>query len=145
MKLKTILVALRGNSADEHAVILACDLAKRPRAKIYVVYVIEVKRSLPLDAVTGEDVQKAEAVLTLAEDTASEQDYEVETDLVQAREAGPAIIAQVSERKADMIIIGVSYKHSYGKFSLGSVVPYVLQEAPCRVLVSREARNKESE
>ena len=74
MELKRILVAASGNGADEEAVKLACNLAKKSKAEVYVVYVIEVKRSLPLDAVIESEIQKAEEVLTRAEDIAAERD-----------------------------------------------------------------------
>ena len=138
MRLDRILVAASGTSADEEAVKLACDLAKKSKAKVYVVYVIEVKRSLPLDAVIEPEVEKAEKVLTLAEDIAAERDYEVETDLIQAREAGPAIVDEAMEREVDLILIGVTYKKRFGVFSLGKAIPHVLEEAPCRVLLFRD-------
>jgi len=47
MKLERILVAVSGMDADAEAVKLACDLAKKSKAKVFVVYIIEVKRSLP--------------------------------------------------------------------------------------------------
>lgn len=138
MRLERILVAVNGRDADVEAVKLACDLAKKSKAKVYVVYVIEVKRSLPLDAVIESEVEKAEKVLTRAEDIAADRDYEVETDLVQAREVGPAIVDEAMEREADLILMGVTYKKSFGVFSLGRVIPYVLEGAPCRVLLCRE-------
>jgi len=138
MKLDRILVAASGNGADAEAVKLACGLAKKSKAKIHVVYVIEVNRGLPLDAVIESEVQKAEKVLTDAEDIAAERDYEVETDLIQAREAGPAIVDEAMERDADLILMGLTYKKRFGVFSLGNAVPYVLKEAPCRVLLCRE-------
>ena len=138
MKLKRILVAARGNGADEEAVKLACDLAKKSKAGIYVVYIIEVKRSLPLDAVIESEIQKAEEVLTRAEDIAAERDYEVETDLVQAREAGSAIVDEAMERDVDLILMGLTYKTRFGVFDLGRAVPHVLKEAPCRVLLCRD-------
>jgi len=138
MKLKTILVAASGNAADEEAVKLACNLARRSKAKVYVVYVIEVKRSLPLDAVIEFERQRAEEALTRAEDIAAERDCDIETDLIQAREAGPAIVEESVERDADLILMGVTYKKRFGTFSLGSVIPHVLEEAPCRVLLCRE-------
>lgn len=138
MELKRILVAARGNGADEEAVKLACDLAKKSKAEIYVVYIIEVKRSLPLDAVIESEIQKAEEVLTQAEDIAAERDYEVETDLIQAREAGSAIVDEAMERDVDLILMGLTYKTRFGVFDLGSAVPHVLKEAPCRVLLCRE-------
>jgi nucleotide-binding universal stress UspA family protein len=138
MKLDRLLVAMRGTAADEEAVKLACDLAKKSKAEIYVVYVIEVNRSLPLDAVIESDVNKAETILTRAEDIASERDSEIETDLIQAREAGPAIVDEARERKTDLIIMGLHYKKRFGTFDIGKTIPYVLEEAPCRVLLLRE-------
>lgn len=141
MRLNKILVAVSGTSADEEAVKLACDLAKKSKAEVYVVYVIEVKRSLPLDAVIESEIEKAEKVLTRAEDIAADRDYEVETDLIQARDAGPAIVDEAVERDVDLILMGLAYKKRFGSFSLGRVIPYVLEEAPCRVLLLRETRS----
>ena len=133
-----VLVAASGNGADEETVKLACDLAKKSKAEVYVVYVIEVKRSLPLDAVIKAEVEKAEKVLTRAEDIAAERDCEVETDLIQAREAGPAIVDEAMERDVDLIIMGVTYKKRFGAFHLGRAIPHVLREAPCRTLIYRD-------
>ena len=132
------MVAVSGKEADVEAVKLACDLAKKSKAEVYVVYVIEVKRSLPLDAVIDSEIEKAEKVLTRAEDIAADRECEVETDLIQAREAGPAIVDEAVERKVDLVLIGVTYKKRFGVFGLGRVIPYVLEEAPCRVLLCRE-------
>lgn len=141
MRLSRILVAVSGTSADEEAIKLACDLAKKSKAEVYVVYVIEVKRSLPLDAVIESEIEKAEKVLTRAEDIAGDRDYEVETDLIQARDAGPAIVDEAMERNVDLILMGLVYKKRFGSFSLGRVIPYVLEEAPCRVLLLRETKS----
>jgi nucleotide-binding universal stress UspA family protein len=122
------------------AVKLACDLAKKPKAKIYVVYVIEVKRSLPLDAVIESEIHRAEEALAHAEDIASDKDYEVETDLIQGRDAGPAIVDEAMDKEVDLILMGFTYKKRFGVFNLGRVIPYVLEEAPCRVLLYREPR-----
>ena len=66
-------------------------------------------------------------------------DCEVLTELLQAREAGPAIVDEAVERGIDLIIMAISYKKPFGEFDLGSTVPYVLKNAPCRVLIWREA------
>ena len=138
MRLERILVAVNGKDADVEVVKLACNLAKKPKAKVYVVYVIEVKRSLPLDAMIESEIGKAEKVLARAEEIASDRDYEVETDLIQAREVGPAIVDEAREREVNLILMGVTYKKRFGVFNLGRVIPYVLEEAPCRVLLCRE-------
>ena len=69
---------------------------------------------------------------------AEEQDCEIETDLLQAREAAPAIVDEAVEQEADLILMGVTYKRRFGQFSLGNVVPDVLQNAPCRVILYHE-------
>jgi len=137
MKLERILVTVSGKEADAEAVRLACDLARKPKAKIYVAYVIEVKRSLPLDAVIDSEIRIAEQALALAEDVASDLDYEIETDLIQGRDAGPAIVDEAMEKEVDLILMGFTYKKRFGVFSLGRVIPYVLEEAPCRVILFR--------
>jgi len=142
MEFDRILVPVSGSSADAEAIKLACSLAKKSKAKIYVVYIIQVKRSLPLDAEIEPEIKKAEEVLTRAEDIASEQDYEVETDLLQAREVGPAIVDEAMEKDIDLILMGIGYKKHFGVFSLGMAVPHVLEEAPCRVLLYREPISK---
>jgi nucleotide-binding universal stress UspA family protein len=138
MRLSTIVVTVNGNNADVEAVKLACELSKKSKASIHAVYVIEVKRSLPLDAVIDSEMKKAEDILTRAEEVASEADCELETDIIQAREVGPAIVDEAVQRKADLIIVGLTQKRRFGAFSLGNVVPHVMKEAPCRVLLYRE-------
>jgi len=130
-----ILVPVVGTEADEEAIRLACRLAKKNKGKIYVVYVITIKRTLPLDAEIESEIRQGEDILDHIERVAEEQDYEVETDLIQAREAGPAIVDETVERGVDLILMGVKYKRRFGQFSLGSVVPYVLKNAPCRVIL----------
>lgn len=138
MEVKKVLVPINGTKADEEAVKLACRLAKRSKAKVYVTYVIQVDRTLPLDAEIEQEIEKGEEVLDRAERLAEEQDYEVRTDLLQAREIGPAVVDEAIERGVDLIVIGLSYKKKFGEFSLGSTVPYVLRNAPSWVMVCRE-------
>ena len=129
------MVPVIGTTADEQAIKLACDLTKKNKGKIWAVYVIEIKRALPLDAEIESEIQKAEGVLDHIESIAEEQDYEVETDLLQSREIAPAIVDEAVERNADLILMGVTYKTRFGQFNLGNVVPYVLKNAPCRVML----------
>ncbi|MBM4451681.1 MAG: universal stress protein, partial [Chloroflexi bacterium] len=45
---------------------------------------------------------------------------------------------EARERGADLIVLGLDYKRRFGLFSLGRVIPYVIEEAPCRVVICRE-------
>jgi len=115
-------VPVIGTEADEETIKLACRLAKRYKSKILSIYVIKIKRALPIDAEIESEIQKAEGVLDFAEGVAEEQDYEIDTDVIQARDAGPAIIDEAVERGTNLI----------------HVVPYVLQNAPCPVILYQQ-------
>jgi nucleotide-binding universal stress UspA family protein len=135
MEFNKILVPVTGNTVDDEAMSLACQLAKKNKGKIWAVYVITVKRSLPLDAEIKSESTKAEAILDHIATVAEEADYETETDLLQSREVGPTIVDEAVEREVDLIIMGLPYKRRFGQFSLGNVLPYVLQNAPCQVIL----------
>jgi len=135
---KKILVPVNGSTVDEEAIRLSCQLVKKAGGKIYVTYVIQVDRTLPLDAEVGPQIERAEQILGQAERIAEEEDCDVETDPLQAREIGPAVVEDAIERGVDLITIGISYKREFGEFSLGTIIPYVLKNAPCRVLIYRE-------
>jgi nucleotide-binding universal stress UspA family protein len=135
MQFEKILVPVVGTEADEEAIKLACQLARKNKAKIWVVYVITIKRSLPLHAEIEAEIRTSEDILDRMEIIAEEEDYEVETDLIQARDAGPAVVDEAVEREVDLILMGVAYKKRFGQFSLGNVVPYILKSAPCRVIL----------
>lgn len=135
MEFNRIMVPVIGTEADDEAVRLACQLAKRTKGKIWAAYVVILKRTLPLEAEIEPEILKAEAILDRAENVAEDQDYELETDLLQAREAGPTIVDEAVERSVDLIIMGIEYKTHFGQFSLGNVVPFVLKNAPCQVIL----------
>ena len=140
---RKILVPVNGTEVDEEIIKISCKLTKRGGGKIYVAYIIQVDRHLPLDAEVKSEVDKAEQVLDRAERIAGGQDCDVETDLLQAREIGPAVVDEAIERGVDLITIGLSYKKKFGEFSLGNIIPYILKNAPCRVLICREPMPKE--
>ena len=114
---------------------LACRLSKKGKSKIFSVRVVTIKRSLPLDAEIESEIREAEAILDHIEEIAEEEDFEIETDVLQAREAGPAIVDEAVDRVVEVIVMGIEYKRRFGQFSLGNVVPYVLKNAPCPVIL----------
>ena len=62
-----------------------------------------------------------------------------EAELIQARDIGSAVVQEAVDREVDTIILGIPYKERYGSFSMGDTVPYLLKNAPCRVIVSRDS------
>ena len=139
------LVPVTGKKADDDIVRTACVLARRSKGKVYVVHVIQVSRALPLDAEVQPETQSGESVLANAEKIANIMDCQVETEILQARETGPAIVDEAVERGVDMIIMGLEYKKPFGEFDMGDTVPYILRNAPCRVLLWRGSMEEAEE
>jgi nucleotide-binding universal stress UspA family protein len=135
---KQVLVPVAGTSADVETIRLACRLAKRDKGKVWAVSVVTIKRALPLDAEIESEIKKAEEILNQMETVAEEEDCEIETDVLQAREVGPAVVDEAVERGVGLILMGISYKQRFGQFSLGSVVPYVLKNSPCPVILYQQ-------
>ena len=135
---KRVLVPINGNPTDDEMVALACSIAKRTKGEVHVVYIIEVKRTLPLDADLPPEAERGEMVLEQAERVAESFDLQIQADLLQARDVGPTIVDEARERGADLILLGVTYKKRFGEFNLGGTVPYVLKHAGCRVWVCRQ-------
>lgn len=135
---KKILVPVSGTEADAETVKLACRLAKKDKGQVWAVSVVTIKRALPLDAEIESEIKKAEEILDKADVVAGEEDYDIETDVLQAREVGPAIVDEAVERGVSLILMGIAYKQRFGQFSLGNVVPYVLKNSPCPVILYQQ-------
>ena len=135
--LRSIRVPVDGSHASLQAVALACDIARKNKGSVSVVHVIEVKRTMPLDAELEGEAAAGEEILTQAARVAREQDFDVDSEILQAREASHAIVDEAIERGADLIILGMQYKQPFGEFQLGRVIQYVMRSAPCEVWVCR--------
>ena len=134
-KFRRILVPVIGSQADEEAIELACRLARQDKGEVQAIHIITMKRELQLDDKIEPEIQKAEDILDHIEGVAARQNYKIGTELLQAREVGPAIINEAAEREVDLILMGAAYKRRFGEFNLGDIVPYVLKNAPCRVIL----------
>ena len=138
-RLQDVLVPVDGSAYGYEALSMACGLTKRNKGKIYAVYVIEVARALALDAEMIPEAQKAEEVLARAEQIGGELDGKVEGEILQARDAGHAIVDEAIERGVSAIVLGVGYENPLGEFEMGHTAQYVIQHAPCQVVLLRAA------
>ena len=131
-----LLVAVAGNDMDEDLVRMACRLARKGKSHVVVINVVEVPRTLPLDAVVrGDD---SDRLLDRAVNVAQSMDVEIEVEVVHAREAGPAIVDEANDRQCQLILLGLVPRSRFGQFDLGKTVPYVLEHAHGRVWVVRD-------
>ena len=134
---RSILVAVDGGSTDEGAVRLACGLARSAKVKVVVLYVIEVGHDLPLDIEL--DPSKGEEVLNRLESIDGRGKCSLEGGYVQARHAGPAIAEEAVNKNAQMVILGLPNNRYRRNESFGDTIGYVLKNAPCQVLLWRDA------
>ncbi|MDO8472224.1 MAG: universal stress protein [Dehalococcoidia bacterium] len=136
-----ILLPVNGLN-DGPVVRLACSLSrlvKRSKCRILVLYVIQVQRSLPLDASVEPEIERAEKTLEDVENQLVECNCEVDTDILQAREVGVAIVDEAMEKKVDLILMDAGYKKRFGASGIGPTVLTVMRDAPCPVIVVRPA------
>ena len=132
------MALMTGDASDRAVITHAADIVRLSHGQLLVVYVIEVDRSLPVDAEVKEAVQQGEEVLEEAERTARLNKNAFDTQLLQAREIGPAVIHESVIREIDAIVIGTSFSGGPGRYSLGQDVNYVLEHSASRVILVRE-------
>lgn len=143
MQYRRILVPIRGHSGDRRALDLAGILAAKRNLEVVLVYVVEVKQSLPLDADMPQEVAEGETRLAEAERYARGQAdpkiHKVTPELLQARTAGAAIVDEAIERDCDLIVMACRLDDHLGQPTLGETAKYVLRAAPCEVILTRES------
>ncbi|MCK9519077.1 MAG: universal stress protein [Dehalococcoidia bacterium] len=135
----TILVPVTGTPASMEAVSVAALLAKQRKSKVIALHVIEVERSLPLNAELDAEARRGEQVLRRAEDLAASSGIHLTGELIQARNAGQAILDEAADRGIDTIIMGVGYKRMIGAVQMGRTAQLVLRNAYCQVWLVRQA------
>ena len=135
---QSILVPITNTAASMEAVFLAATLVKPRRGKVRLVHIIEVNRSLPLNAELEAEARRGEQVIRKAESIANAAGAEAVPTLVQAREAGAAICEEAHDSHVDAILLGIPYGQEGRAFHHGRTVDYVLNNATCAVWVVRQ-------
>jgi APA family basic amino acid/polyamine antiporter len=152
----SILVPVFGGPLDDDIIGTAGRLASADSdegeggAVIEALYVVEVPMSLPLDArVPDEKIAAAKRAVARAKEVGEE--YEgvvVATAMVRARSAGQAIVSEAKRRGVEAIILGADEpsrtrggtllggRASVRERSLADTTRYVLEKAPCRVILT---------
>lgn len=136
---RRIAVPVRGDTVDQEALVAACRLARPAKADILVITVLEVARNLPLSASLGDELGRAEEVLATMERVAAQLDAKVQTTVLQAREAGPAIVDEARRWEADLMVVGLGTKPRFGEFTLGRTGTDLLAHVHCRLILLRAA------
>jgi APA family basic amino acid/polyamine antiporter len=131
-----ILVPIVGSRITDEMMVLACQLATEKRSSIDGLYVIEVPMNLPLDARLVAEREKAGRVLAAAGFIAEQFKVKFTPIVITARQAGRAIVDEAAARRSEVIILGSVKKRRIGDRAFGRTIDYVVQHAPCEVLIN---------
>ena len=136
----SVLVPYTDNPSSLRGLEFAFRLAGGDKnALVHAVYVVEVDRRLPLDAELPAEFQRGEKCLAEADRLAKNYKARCEGDILQARDAGHAIVDEAVELGVTTIIMGVSQHARENKvLDLGRTADYVLRHAPCEVVIVRD-------
>ncbi len=127
-----IAIVVNGEKLDSNLIYLGCQMAKGARRKVHLVHVIEVPRSLPLKAVLTQESEQADQMLNSALAIAERIGCDAIAEVVQARDAGPAIVDEARDHNCALLLISF-VRSSKNQSELSRTVFYVLANAPCRV------------
>ena len=156
MEYGAILVPVFGEPMDDEIVGTAGRLAAEEAeegdggALIEAVYIVEIPMSLPLDArVPDERIKEARAALSRAKEVGEEYEgVEVATASVRARTYGAGIVEEARRRGVEAIVLAAEEptrmrggRRLGGRAgprnrSVGETTRYVLEKAPCRVILT---------
>jgi basic amino acid/polyamine antiporter, APA family len=153
----SILVPVLGTPLDDDIMQTAGRLAAEENedlgeggAVIEALWVFEIPMALPLDtAVSEADLKRARGALARSKAVGEEyQGVEVATATVRARRAGEAIVHEAKRRGVEAIVLAAEEptgirgglamggKQGLHDSFVGETTRYVLQKAPCRVILT---------
>jgi nucleotide-binding universal stress UspA family protein len=135
--IKKILVPTSGTTYSERGIELACRLGEEQKAEIYLVTVIEVPRTLPLEAPMPEIEVKAEDIIKRGESIISLRGLKANGEVRRGRIAGEEIIRVAKDWEADLIVMGIRAEIRMAQEILGRTSDLVLRRAPCEVIVDK--------
>jgi nucleotide-binding universal stress UspA family protein len=131
----SIVVVFSQDIHSEHMMVLAARLARRERAELFAVYVIEVPLILPQGAAMPEEDRRGYAALATAEVIAQHHGVTIRTELLHARQIAPAVIRVAKREQANMIVLGAYREGRYSGAPLGRAIEAIAASAQCDVLI----------
>jgi nucleotide-binding universal stress UspA family protein len=135
--IRSILVVLDGRPASSYALGIACETARRLHAAIFGLHVVEVPRSLPVDAEMSADLERGEEIIGVAEKAAARYDLRLTGNILQARQAGSAVVDEAAALGVDAVVIGLEYHRPHGRYEIGQMPLYVVENALAQVWLVR--------
>ncbi|MGB8657917.1 MAG: universal stress protein [Candidatus Zixiibacteriota bacterium] len=134
---KRILVPTLGVAYSEKAIELACRLGSEQKAEIVLTYVLEIPRTLPLNAPIPEVEMQGNEALERGKAVVELHDLTPILRLERAREAGEGIVKVAKENDVDVIVLGIRPSWHGSQNIWGKTTDIVLQKAPCEVVIDK--------
>jgi nucleotide-binding universal stress UspA family protein len=137
----SIIVVFSQEIHSEHMMVLASRLARRQDAELRVIYIIEVPRTLPLDALTPLEDREAFDVLATAEAIAQRNGAHLVTETVHARNVSQAALEVAKREGASLLVIGAYKEGKYSGAPLGRDIEAIASNAKCDVIIGVPGRH----
>lgn len=134
---KKILVPTSGYSYSERGVELACRLGQEQKAEIFLAYIMEIPRTMPLGIPLPDLEQKAKEALERAESIVVLHGLKTDKMIHRARIAGEEIARIAKEKDVDMIVLGIRSHIGLTENILGRTSDVILRHAPCEVIIDK--------
>lgn len=136
----TLLVPYVQSAASQRGLEMALRIAKSEKnSRVIAVYVVEVDRRLPLEADLPQESELGERCLAEAEEAARRFKVRCQGDILQARDAGHAIVDEAMQQRVDAIVLGVPRSGREAQaLDLGKTSEYILRHALCDVILVRD-------
>lgn len=135
--IKRILVPTSGTPYSEKGIELACRLGEEQKAEIYLVNIIEVPRTLPLEAPMPEAEVKAEDIVKRGQAIIELRGLPSKSEVRRGRIAGEEIIRAAKDWEADLIVMGIRSQIRMAREILGRNSDLVLRRATCEVILDK--------
>jgi nucleotide-binding universal stress UspA family protein len=131
----SIIVVFADEIHSEHMMVLAARLARRQRAELLAVYIIEVPLVLPDTALTPEEDREGLSVLATAEAIARKHGATIQTEIVHARRVSAAALELARKHGAHLLVMGSYREGKYTGAPLGRAIDEITARSKCDVLI----------
>ncbi len=134
-KPRRILIGLR---TEDHAVELA-DLACRMGARnatVFLVHVIELPDTTPLDADVPDLEESARDITRIAERVVRRCGLKSEIVILRAHRADEALLDELKSRNIELGVFGYHHQRTLSELLLGTVAQHLTKNAPCHLLMA---------
>jgi nucleotide-binding universal stress UspA family protein len=140
-QISKVLCAIAFDSASQQVLQLACSLAEQHRAKLIILHAVDPQQDTAKrpEAASSQENRIQASSRRLEELRLSGTGFQSERRTAQGEAAG-VILQAIQNEKVDLVVLGIRGSEPRDGRLIGLVAEQVLREAPCPVLLTREAR-----